>query len=193
MRALSTEMCSNSSLIPKADNSMPLPLDVLASRLKNEIEECHRHLPHFIEASDPYLESLPVSVNVALLRIPGPVWDRDHLVTRYFHRLQIIITEEYPYEKPIVKWQTPVFHPNIMEPRDGGYVCTKLLDHWDFKSNLATFIKSLEILLTNPNPDNPFGSDSCTRAAEYFNQHKYLPPLISNSKRFPRIIGDSND
>jgi len=170
---------------------MPLPPEVLTARLKNEIEACHRQLRHHIEVSDPLLRSFPVIVKVALIKIPGPVWEDGHLVSRYVHRLQIIITEDYPYEKPIVKWQTPVFHPNIMEPKDGGYVCTKLLEKWDFKSTLATFIKSLEVLLSDPNPDNPFGSDSCTRAAEYFRTHCYQPPLIGTAHRPPRIVGGS--
>lgn len=172
---------------------MPLPAEVLRSRLKNEIESCHRALPHHLEVSDPSLKSFPVIVNVSLLRTPGPVWTDGRVMTRHIHRLQVIITEDYPYEKPIVKWQTPVFHPNIMDPQDGGYVCTKLLEKWDFKSNIAAFIRGIEILLTNPNPDNPFGSDSCTRAADYFNNHRYSPPSVKPAKNQPKIIGGGND
>ena len=168
---------------------MPLPQEVLRSRLKNEIEACHRQFRHHLEVSDPYLKSFPVAINVTMLRVPGPSWSDGHLVTRHIHRLQVIITEDYPYEKPIVKWQTPVFHPNIMVPDDGGYVCTKLLEKWDFRSNLATFIKGLEILLANPNPENPFGSDSCTRAAEYFKDHRYIPPVLTEPKSYPKVIG----
>jgi ubiquitin-protein ligase len=173
---------------------MPLPPDVLRSRLKNEIEACHRQLPHHLEVSDPYLKSLPVVVTVSILRIPGPVWEDGRVMTRYIHRMQIIITEDYPYERPIVKWQTPIFHPNIMEPRDGGYVCTKLLERWDFRSNLAAFIEGIEVLLANPNPESPFGSDSCTRAAEHFRNHRYSPPSVRPSKSLPKVVGgDSNE
>ena len=172
---------------------MPLPPEVLRSRLKNEIVACQRQLPHHIEVSDPSLKSFPVIMSISLLRIPGPTWDGDGIITRHIHRLQIIITEDYPYERPIVKWQTPVFHPNIMTPEDGGYVCTKLLERWGFKSNLVTFIKGIEILLTNPNPDNPFGSDSCTRAAEYFRNHRYSPPSLRSAKAQPKIIGGDAD
>jgi len=172
---------------------MPLPPEILRSRLKNEIETCHRQLRHHVEVSDSYLKSFPVTVIVTLLRTPGPIWNGDRLMTRFVHRLHIIITEDYPYEKPIVKWQTPVFHPNIMEAKDGGYVCTKLLERWDFGSTLVTFIKGIEILLAKPNPGNPFGSDSCTRAAEYFSTHRYSPPVIRLSRPSPRLLGDSND
>jgi len=167
---------------------MPLPQEVLRSRLKNEIETCQRQIKHHIEVSDPFLKSFPVKLDVTLLRVPGPSQSEQKIVSRYIHRLQIIITEDYPYERPIVKWQTPVFHPNIMSPKDGGYVCTKLLENWDFRSNLATFIKGIEILLAHPNPENPFGSDSCTRAAEYFRNHRYLPGVPAHSKSQPKIV-----
>jgi len=78
-----------------------------------------------------------------------------------------------------------------MDPKDGGYVCTKLLQKWSFSSNLVSFIKGIESLLANPNPDNPYASESCTRAAEYFNRHHYAPPEIHLQKRRTiRIIDD---
>jgi len=172
---------------------MPLPPEILRARLRNEIQACHRQLKHHVQVSDAELSRFPVIINVALLRTPGPVWADDRIATRYVHNLRIIITEDYPYEKPIVKWQTPIFHPNIMEPKDGGYVCTKLLEKWDFRSTLATFIVGLEVMLANPNPDSPFGSDSCTRAAEYFRTNHYRPPIISGNKIPPKIVGDVND
>ncbi len=172
---------------------MPLPLDVLRLRIKNEVEMCQRELRHHISVSDPTLSSFPISVSVTLLRVPGPDWEEGKVVNRFVHRLAIIISQDYPAEKPIVKWQTPIFHPNIMSPEDGGYVCTKLLENWDFSSNLMTFIKGVESLLTTPNPRNPFGNESCTRAAAYFNRNRYSPPLVMNqSDRRIRIVGDAD-
>ena len=172
---------------------MSLPLDVLRSRLRNEIEMCQRELRHHISISDPALSTFPVLLNVTLLRVPGPDWEEGKVVHRFIHRFGIVITEDYPLEKPIVKWQTPIFHPNIMPPEDGGYVCTKLLENWDFSSNLVTFIKGVESLLVNPNPKNPFGNDSCTRAASFFNRNRYRPPLVMDqTDRRIRIIGDAD-
>jgi ubiquitin-conjugating enzyme E2 C len=172
---------------------MALPIDVLRVRLKNEIEMCQRELRHHIAVSDPTLSSFPILVNVTLLRVPGPAWEDGSVVHRFVHRLAILVSEEYPMEKPIVKWQTPIFHPNIMPPEDGGYVCTKLLENWDFSSNLVVFIKGIESLLVNPNPKNPFGSDSCTRAAAFFNRNKYHPPVVMDqSDRRIRIVGDAD-
>ncbi len=172
---------------------MPLPLDVLRIRIRNEIEMCQRELRHHISVSDPTLSSFPVMVNVTFLRVPGPDWEEGNVVHRFVHRMAIVIGEDYPMERPIVKWQTPIFHPNIMPPEDGGYVCTKLLENWDFGSNLVIFIKGIESLLVNPNPRNPFGNDICTRAAAYFNRNRYIPPaMMDQSDRRIRIVGDAN-
>jgi ubiquitin-conjugating enzyme E2 C len=114
--------------------------------------------------------------------VSGKVEDRTE------HGMQIIITPEYPYEKPIVRWQTPIFHPNIMLPRDGGYVCTKLLDSWNFSSNLLGFIKGVESLLANPNPMNPYKSESCMLASETFIAEPYRPAERLREKRGPKIV-----
>lgn len=169
---------------------MGLPKDILRSRVRNEVLMCQRNLRHAISVSDRTLQSFPMEVNLTLVKTPGPIWKDDTIKHRFTHKLSILITEEYPYEKPIVKWRSDVFHPNIMLPGDGGYVCTRLLDDWSFNSTLLTFVKGIETLLTSPNPANPFGSDSCTRAAHYFNTHEYSPPnVIEGSRNKPKILG----
>jgi len=172
---------------------MSLPVDVLRIRLRNEVDTCQRELRHHISVSDPTLSEFPILLNVTILRVPGPAWEEDKVVHRFVHKMAILIGEDYPVEKPIVKWQTPIFHPNIMPPDDGGYVCTKLLENWDFSSTLVSFIKGIEALLMNPNPRNPFGSDACTRAAAYFNRNGYNPPIVMDqSDRRIRIVGDAD-
>jgi ubiquitin-protein ligase len=156
---------------------MGLPTDILAARVRNELEMCRRGLAHRFEAP-PEVSSFPLEIGVTLVKTPGPVMRGGRVAHGYEHSLVIVVTEEYPYEKPIVRWQTPVFHPNIMLARDGGYVCTKLLDDWSFSSNLLSFVKGLESLLANPNPDNPYASESCLRAADYFREHRYSPPVV---------------
>ena len=80
-----------------------------------------------------------------------------------------------------------IFHPNIQLPGDGGHVCTKLLDTWNFQSNLLAFIQGIESLLANPNPKSPWGTNSCTSAAQYFNKHLYDPPTGDLRARGPKI------
>jgi hypothetical protein len=76
-----------------------------------------------------------------------------------------------------------------MLPEDGGHVCTKLLDTWNFQSNLLAFIQALESLLTNPNPLSPWGSKSCMAAAKYFHEHPYTPPaIVKTGDKGPKIL-----
>ncbi|MFA5771937.1 MAG: ubiquitin-conjugating enzyme E2 [Thermoplasmata archaeon] len=149
---------------------MALPRDILRKRLKNEIQICKDKLAHRVSPRDMSLSVFPTSFDVELYGVPALAAVGDSIVSIYNHSLVIEITEEYPYQKPVVRWQTPIFHPNIMSPEDGGYVCTKLLQNWSFASNLYSFILSLEVLLTHPNPKSPHGTRTCTMAAEYFNK-----------------------
>jgi len=168
---------------------MALPMNILQSRLINELAMCRNNLRYVIECSDEKFSALPVTLDVAMRGIPGPVLVKGQVTDTAEHQLRIIITPEYPYEKPIVRWQTPIFHPNIMLPRDGGYVCTKLLDSWNFSSNLLGFIKGVESLLANPNPMSPYKTDSCMLASERFIENPYAPTELKEEKhRGPRIV-----
>lgn len=156
---------------------MGLPPDILSARVRNELDMCLRNCGHSIEATVGE-KVFPIEIDVRLVKTPGPVLRDGKVSNAYEHRMKIIVTEEYPYEKPIVRWQTPIFHPNIMLERDGGYVCTRLLDDWTFGSNLLSFIKGIESLLVHPNPENPYASESCLLAAQYFREHRYSPPQV---------------
>ncbi len=176
--------------------AVSLPMDLLARRVKNEIQECKQECEHYFHVTEPGLDSFPVTVKVTLVNTPGPVMKDGQLKSRYIHRLQITITDDYPYQTPIARWRSPIFHPNIMSPEDGGYICTKLLDEWNFRSNLPSFIRGIEALLLNPNPGDPYDTDTCTRAAKYFNSHAYHPPTVDRPQRGhrkPAIITDSDN
>ena len=170
---------------------MPLPKDLLIKRIKNELRECRKNFRHHFIVADKEFKKFPIEITVTLVNTPGPIFNEGKVIHKYTHKLKIIITEDYPYQTPIVRWRSNIFHPNIMPPEEGGYVCTKLLEGWKFKSNLVAFIKGIETLLANPNPENPFETDTCTRAAEYFNKNPYNPPQKMDHK--PRIVGEEVD
>jgi ubiquitin-conjugating enzyme E2 C len=167
---------------------MPLPLGLLRSRLVNELAMCRSSLDYGVKCSDEEFSELPVTLEVNMKGVPGPILRMGRVEDQTEHGMQIIITSEYPFEKPVVRWQTPIFHPNIMLPRDGGYVCTKLLDSWSFSSNLLGFIKGVESLLANPNPMNPYRSDSCMLASERFIAEPYRPADQPAQRRGPKIV-----
>ncbi|MGB9635724.1 MAG: ubiquitin-conjugating enzyme E2 [Thermoplasmata archaeon] len=175
---------------------MPLPIEVLRQRLYNEILTCKKELRHIITVSDSSLSTFPIEIDLTFVKTPGPFLWEGKVTTRYTHKVKIIITAQYPYQKPIVRWLSPIFHPNIMPPHEGGYVCTKLFDTWTPQSTLLMFIKGLETLLSNPNPGNPLGSEACQKAAEYFDKHPYKPPVIvekTKTEHAPKIVGGTED
>ena len=165
-----------------------LPLDILKRRVSQELALAKRKLNHIIAIEGGEIESFPVTLMVTLIRTPGPLWRNESLTHKNTHQFKVTITDSYPYEKPIVKWESEIFHPNVKIPEDGGDLCTRLLDGWGFQSNLLSFIKGIESLLTNPNPKSPWGTDSCTMAAQYFNTHEYESPDVGEVYSGPRIV-----
>lgn len=166
-----------------------LPMEILKKRLIQELNLCHRKLTHEIVVDDPEIRSLPINITVIMKKVPAPIVKNNRVTHKWNHTFSMRITDEYPYRKPVVRWHTNIFHPNIMLPTEGGYVCTKLLDTWDFQSNLFSFIQAVESLLSNPNPRSPYGSKSCIAAAKYFIENEYTPPeIISSTKSGPKIV-----
>jgi ubiquitin-conjugating enzyme E2 C len=157
-----------------------LPADILKRRIKHELDMCIRKLDHVIGIEDPDFKEFPIKVMVTLKNTPGPIVKTKKLDHKMTHQFKMMITDEYPYEKPIVLWESMIFHPNIQLPQDGGHVCTKLLDSWNFQSNLLAF-------MANPNPKSPWGTNSCTSAAQYFNKHIYDPPVGDLRAKGPKI------
>ena len=166
---------------------MPLPRDVLVSRLKNELAICQRCLRHPVVVGEGAFDEFPLQIELSLVQIPAYEIADNQIRRRSYHRLMMSISQEYPFQKPQVTWMSPIFHPNIMMPEDGGFLCNKLLDDWSFNSTLLMFIKGIEYLLMNPNPTSPFGTRTCTLAAEYFNRAGKVSPPVA-SVPLPKVV-----
>lgn len=147
---------------------MGLVRPVLLKRLNNEINDLNGYLG--LKIPDiPANAGFPVEIAIGLKNSPARI-SRDEMGGN--HGFILKISEEYPYERPRAKWTTPIFHPNIMMPEDGGLVCVKMLDNWSFGSSLLSFVRGVESLIANPNPFNPYGTDSCMAAAEWYRDNR---------------------
>lgn len=146
---------------------MGLPTPVLIKRINNELESCSHYLNTDIPKIPSDLNRFPVTISITLRNVPGYVMTEKGIEQLNEHRCELILSKEYGHRKPEVRWQTPIFHPNIMMPEDGGYVCLMTADMWEFGSTLLSFIKSIEQLVMSPNPKNPFGTKSCMEASRY--------------------------
>lgn len=147
---------------------MGLVLPVLLKRLNNEIESLGNYMGiKFNRIEDN--AKFPIVLSIQLFNTSARA-SREKEIDR--HRFDIVISEEYPYIKPKVQWKTEIFHPNIMMPDDGGYVCLMISENWGFDSTLTSFVIGVENLLTYPNPENPYGTASCVAAARWYLSNK---------------------
>ncbi len=147
---------------------MGLPKPILIKRINNELKSCSKYLGAEVPPIPEDFDDFPVKIDIMLRNMPAYERTDDGIKQVNDHRFVLVLSEEYGYRKPEARWQTPIFHPNIMPPEEGGDVCLRTADAWEFGSTLLSFIKSVEQLVTTPNPKNPFGSESCMEASRYF-------------------------
>ncbi len=145
-----------------------LPRPILVARLRNEVERARKRTRHLVLVEDTEFAQFPVTMAITLRNAPGPVRKGGRVTSADSHRLKLQVTQDYPYQKPIVQWMSDIFHPNIMSYSEGGFVCTRFLDNWTFNSELADFLRGLEVLLQKPNPRSPYATCICNEAAAYF-------------------------
>lgn len=147
---------------------MGLVRPVLIKRINNEIDELNSYLGMSI-SDVPDDAEFPVMLSLSLTNAPARISETE---ISSEHRFDLALSEDYPFERPRAMWKTAIFHPNIMMPDDGGFVCVKTLDNWSFGSNLVSFVIGLENLLAEPNPMNPYGTKSCMKASKWFLKNK---------------------
>nr|XP_013013334.1 ubiquitin-conjugating enzyme E2 T isoform X2 [Cavia porcellus] len=76
-------------------------------------------------------------------------------------KLEVIIPERYPFEPPQIRFLTPIYHPNI---DSAGRICLDVLKlppkgAWRPALNIATVLTSIQLLMAEPNPDDPLMAD----------------------------------
>jgi ubiquitin-conjugating enzyme (huntingtin interacting protein 2) len=87
-------------------------------------------------------------------------------------KMELNITETYPFQPPLLKFHTKMYHPNIA--RCDGSICIDILkDQWSASLKLKSLILSISSLLANPNPRDPLESqiaDIYVNSREKFNK-----------------------
>ncbi|XP_009068751.1 PREDICTED: ubiquitin-conjugating enzyme E2 T, partial [Acanthisitta chloris] len=88
--------------------------------------------------------------------------------------LEIIVPERYPFEPPKIRFLTPIYHPNI---DSAGRICLDVLKlppkgAWRPSLNISTLLTSIQLLMAEPNPDDPLMADI---SSEYkYNKQLFL-------------------
>ncbi|KAL3122945.1 hypothetical protein niasHT_003584 [Heterodera trifolii] len=72
--------------------------------------------------------------------------------------MDIVFRRDYPFTPPIVKFETPVYHPNVN--KQGG-ICLDVLKatHWAPSLTISKVLLSISSLLCDPNPDSALEMD----------------------------------
>ncbi|XP_017539542.1 ubiquitin-conjugating enzyme E2 T [Pygocentrus nattereri] len=76
-------------------------------------------------------------------------------------QLEIKIPDRYPFEPPQIRFLTPIYHPNI---DTAGRICLDALKMppkgaWRPSLNISTVLSSIQLLMAEPNPDDPLMAD----------------------------------
>ncbi|XP_005178662.2 uncharacterized protein LOC131801273 isoform X2 [Musca domestica] len=87
-------------------------------------------------------------------------------------KISISFGEQYPFRPPTFKFITPVYHPNI---DSSGKICLDLLrmppnGSYNPAITLESILLSIQLLLANPNPDDPLQGD----AADLYKNNRKL-------------------
>lgn len=67
-------------------------------------------------------------------------------------KLELRFSAEYPMAPPVVKFLTPVFHPNVY--RDGSICMDIMKSQWSPVYDVSALLLSIQSLLSDPNPNS---------------------------------------
>ncbi|KAL0609021.1 Ubiquitin-conjugating enzyme E2 T [Plecturocebus cupreus] len=93
-------------------------------------------------------------------------------------KLEVTIPERYPFEPPQIRFLTPIYHPNI---DSAGRICLDVLKlppkgAWRPSLNIAAVLTSIQLLMSEPNPDDPLMADISS-------EFKYNKPVFLKNAR----------
>ncbi|KAL0235530.1 hypothetical protein GEMRC1_002112 [Eukaryota sp. GEM-RC1] len=90
------------------------------------------------------------------------------------YSLTFKFSEEYPYKPPVVKFSSPIFHPNVDVH---GNICLDILkEEWSAAYDVRSILLSIQSLLDSPNVDSPLNNEA---AQLWGDQETYRTRVLS--------------
>lgn len=116
----------------------------------------------------PGVSAFPEGEN--LLRWKGTIEGSDEgYYAGMQYTLVISFSSNYPISPPVVKFETPIFHPNVDM---SGNICLDILkDKWSATYTVSTLLLSIQGLLDTPNNESPLNAQAATL---WNNKQEYL-------------------
>ncbi len=161
--------------------SPELPLEIWKDRVENELKSLKGL--NVLEEDSIIREENSVEIIININAV-GFVLNQDKqgldLIPKKSHRIFLKVSKIFPYPGGIdFSWYSEIFHPNIhpvtlpnLPDKPGtGYICLNVLKKWSRLSDLETTIKALQMLVENPNPDDPLNYPICLKATEFFKKN----------------------
>jgi ubiquitin-protein ligase len=124
---------------------------ITMKRLLHEKQEIEKE-------NSPYFNAAPVGDN--LFEWNGYINGPDSSVYRGFkYYITIVLTTSYPFDPPVVKFTTPIFHPNVNE---AGEICHQVLkkDGWSPSLRINKVLLTLYDMMDNPYPDSALNMEA---------------------------------
>lgn len=116
-----------------------------------------QELMTLMQSNEPSISAFPVGDNMLLWK--GTIRGADKTVYEGLeYKLSLQFNSKYPFEPPVVRFETPCFHPNVSE---NGDICLDILkEKWSALYDTRTILLSIQSLLPEPNLLSPFNSDA---------------------------------
>ncbi|XP_047447359.1 ubiquitin-conjugating enzyme E2 T [Mugil cephalus] len=109
--------------------------------------------------------------------------------------LEVKIPDRYPFEPPKIRFLTPIYHPNI---DNSGRICHDALKlppkgAWKPSLNISTVLTSIQLLMAEPNPDDPLMADISSEFK--YNKQLFMEKARKWTKEHAvqKITGDVED
>lgn len=148
------------------------PEMVWKDRVSSELDELRRNN---LLGNDPVIDSENNVEIIINLKAWGFIKEDNQPKPQKSHQFLVKINRSYPHMGSVeILWNSIIFHPNIhpLELKDGksgtGHIGGNILRDWTRASDLLTVVRSLKMLVENPNNNAPLIYEECLEAAKYF-------------------------